>query len=255
VAWLLAGVACLLLIAIGWIVLRSRRRHREQQMARLQAEAEFGAIWNERNRLAREVHDTLAQGLGAISLHLQLTRRKLPTDSPAHEPLREASELASSNLAEARRAIWNMRSQTLEDGDLASALEGIVKSLADGAETNYNLQLKGRPCRLAPVTENNLLRVGQEAITNAIRHAGACMIRVVLEFEDRRVRLSVQDDGCGFDPAHPPLGKQGFGLMGMRERVEEMRGELRLTSSEQGGTVVEISVPTQPSAGRDRIRT
>jgi signal transduction histidine kinase len=225
-------------------ILFSRRRLREQKRQREMAEHEFTAILSERNRLAREIHDTLAQGLGAISMQLELTKSRLaPEANGAGEHLEQAHQLVRSNLADARNAIWNMRSQVLETGNLASALTGVLQQLSGNTDVEGRMRVDGRLRRLPPVTENNLLRIGQEAITNAIKHAQAKFVEVVLEFADKEVRLRVKDNGRGFDTAQPPAGDSGFGLLGMRERAEELHGQLTVRSAVGHGTEVILVVP------------
>jgi signal transduction histidine kinase len=243
IAWLLAMAVGVLLCFVGIIVWIGRRRLRLQAIEQMKTEAEFSAVLNERNRMARELHDTLAQGLGAISMQLELAKRNLAPESASRTFLEEARSLARSNLAEARNAIWNMRSQVLETGNLATALEGVLRSMTGGKKIVGEMELRGQLRRLAPLTENNLLRIGQEAIINAIRHADASHVRVVLVFEERQVQLSVQDDGKGFDPLHPPPSSGGLGLVGMRERVAQMHGDLKVTSQAGHGTLVAVSLP------------
>lgn len=243
IVWLLVLLVGVLLLAVGIVLSNSRRRLRAHAIVRMKSEAEFSAVWNERNRMARELHDTLAQGLGAISMNLEVVKRKMSADSEGRESLDEAQSLARSNLADARNAIWNMRSQVLETGDLATALGEILRSLTDGTMAKGEMRLRGRARRLAPLTENNLLRIGQEAVTNAVKHAGAKQIEVVLEFAERQLELTVRDDGRGFHPAHPPESEGGFGLVGIRERVEQMHGELGVTSRPGAGTVITLTLP------------
>jgi signal transduction histidine kinase len=242
ISWVLGIAVVVLLLVVAGVDWNHRRRLREQALARMKSEAEFAAVWNERNRMAREMHDTLAQGLGAISVHLELVKHQLPADSPARKSLEEVRQLARENLADARKSIWNLRSQVLENGDLATALGGVLHSLTGGTGVKSTLRVCGRPRRLAPVTENNLLRIGQEAITNAARHARAQRLEVALEFEERQVRLSVQDDGQGFNPADPPPSEGGFGLVGMRERTEHLHGDFRLESAPAKGTKVQVTL-------------
>ena len=232
------------LLVAGWLILLSYQRVNEQKHRRAMAESEFAAILSERNRLAREIHDTLAQGLGAISMQLELTKSRLATGSDgAGEHLAQAHQLVRNSLADARSSIWNMRSQVLETGDLASALSGILQQLSSNTGVEGRMQVKGRSCRLPPVTENNLLRIGQEAITNAMKHARSKLIEVELEFADKEVHLRVRDNGCGFDTSHPPASDSGFGLLGMRERVEELNGQLDIRSVAGRGTEIALSLP------------
>jgi signal transduction histidine kinase len=113
-----------------------------------------------------------------------------------------------------------------------------------------SLDVTGRPRRLAPVIENNLLRAGQEAITNATKHAQAGSIAVKLEFGEKHLQLVVQDDGRGFDASQPPASVNGFGLVGLRERATELRGELHLRSAPGQGTEIILNVPLSDETGR-----
>lgn len=243
VAWALTGVATLLLATIAGVMLVARRRLREQALRRAMAEAEFSAILAERNRMAREIHDTLAQGLGAISMQLELARNDTGAAHAAAPHLETAHRLVRTSLAEARNSIWNMRSQVLETGDLPTALRAILEQMATGTDAKTQMEVVGPPRRLPPVTENNLLRVGQEAITNATKHARARNITLELEFAAQHVRLTVRDDGCGFDPMRPTPGDGGFGLVGMRERAGQSRGELTVRSASGQGTEITLIAP------------
>jgi signal transduction histidine kinase len=167
----------------------------------------------------------------------------LPPEAKAREPLEVARSLARANMTEARNAIWNVRSQVLETGDLATALGDILRNLTEGTEIKGDLRVRGNMRRLAPVTENNLLRIGQEAITNAVKYAQAKNILVALDFEVRLLRLSVSDDGKGFNVQSPPPSEGGFGLTGMRERAAQLHAEFSVTSEHGEGTMVSLVLP------------
>ena len=219
-------------------------RSTSKNASALMAEAEFTAILSERNRLAREIHDTLAQGLVATSVQLRLAKKQAAgAPDSLHQNLDTAQQLVRSSLEEARNSIWNMRSQVLETGDLAAALKNILQQMADGTETETRFDVAGRPRRLAPMVESNLLRVGQEAITNATKHAQARQIKVKLEFGEKHFRLVVTDDGRGFEPASPSRESGGFGLVGMRERAAELNGELNIRSATGQGAEVNLRLP------------
>ena len=249
--WTPRHIILVLLLATGGSILVSgtvmwlaRRRLREQAQRRAMAEAEFAAILSERNRVAREIHDTLAQGLVATSVHLRLAKKSINGSSePLAHHLDAAQELVSESLEEARNSIWNMRSQILETSDLAGALKGILEQLADGSELKTSLNVAGRPRRLAPVAENNILRIGQVAISNAVRHADAKSISVSLVFGEKDFELRVEDNGKGFRPEQPAPGDGGFGLVGMRERTEHIKGKLDFRSAPGEGTHVILRVP------------
>jgi len=240
----LAAASLALLATVGVISLLARKRLGEQQQQRAMAEAEFAAILSERNRVAREIHDTLAQGLTATSFQLRLAKRHAAAADPTWtQHLDAAQDLVRGSLAEARNSIWNMRSQVLETHDLPGALENILKQMTDGSECAGEFKVTGSPRRLAPVIENNLLRVGQEAITNAIRHGRARHVRVQLDFGDKQFRLGVQDDGGGFDASHTARSKDGFGLVGMQERAKAMNGEVQVRSTPGSGTEIVLKIP------------
>lgn len=244
VAWFLSGFLAVAVGAVAVVMLASKRRLREQEHRRAMAEAEFAAILSERNRVAREVHDTLSQGLGAISVHLELARRYAgEISAQARQHLATAHKLARDSLAEARVSIWNMRSHVLERSDLADALDDILRRLAGGTSAEPLMRVEGARRRLPPVVENNLLRIGQEAITNAVKHAQAAHITVTLAFDRRSVRLVVEDDGVGFAPEAPGAAEQrSFGLIGMRERVGMLNGELEIRSGPGQGTRISVTV-------------
>jgi signal transduction histidine kinase len=243
VTWVLGFSLGVVAVALLVVFLIARHRLRQQAVARMKSEAEFAAVWNERNRMAREMHDTLAQGLSAISMQLEVVKRQLPPEAKAREPLEVARRLARANMTEARNAIWNVRSQVLETGDLATALGDILRNLTEGTETRGGLRVRGKLRRLPPVTENNLLRIGQEAITNAVKYAQAKNILVALDFEARQLRLSVSDDGKGFNVQSPPPSEGGFGLTGMRERAAQLHAEFSVVSEPGEGTIVTQALP------------
>lgn len=242
-SWLLAAVSVMLGLAILSIVWHSRRRLRQAAAARRQAQVEFSAILGERNRIAREIHDTLAQGLSAILLQHEMLKDHLPAGSEAESHLIEANEITRDCLTEARESIWNMRSQVLEENDLATALAGVLDQLTDGKEFKTGFDLKGTPFRLPPVAENNLLRIGQEAITNAVKHSAAKHIDVTLEYSPHQVTIVIKDDGRGFDFATVQCDNSHFGLIGLLERTHELGAIIHFNSSPGHGTEVILSYP------------
>ncbi|HEX3627883.1 MAG TPA: sensor histidine kinase [Verrucomicrobiae bacterium] len=241
---LLGIITGVLISLIGLIVAFSRARLREQKRHREMAEAQFAAVLSERNRMAREIHDTVAQGLAATSVQLRLAKKYLNGASETVTGhLDAAQQLVRDSLEESRNSIWNMRAHVLENEDLPGALRGILKHLADGTDMATRFDVIGRSRRLAPVIENNILRIGQEAISNATKHSGARHIDVVLEYEDQRFRLRVKDDGHGFDPENPPASDGGFGLIGMRERAVELRAQLNIRSAPDHGAEITLNAP------------
>lgn len=245
ITWLLAGAAGLLGCALGIVWWQAKLRLRETARTREAAQAQFAAVLGERNRIAREIHDTLAQGFAGISAQLEVLNDRLP-DAPAglRRHLDLARDLVRSSLGEARRSVWNLRARTLEDEGLDGALRRLGQQLTNDGKIAFRLQTEGTP-RLLPVDiENNLLRIGQEAITNAVRHAAPSRIEVVLEYRDDHVCMAVCDDGRGMGGAPgAPSARGGFGLPGMRERAEVMHAEFEIAPVPAGGTRLKVKVP------------
>ncbi len=245
VAWALVALAAALGGTLGYVWLQSRGRLREAARSREAAHSQFEAVLGERARMAREIHDTLAQGFAGISVQLEVLNDRLiaiPEDMRRH--LGIARSLVRDSLDEARRSVWNLRSQTLEENGLPGALGRLGHQLTEGSRVAFALRVHGVPRTLPAGVENNLLRIGQEVMTNAIRHSGASRLSLDLVFHPDHVRLEVKDNGRGFDPAGihaSPRG--GFGLAGLRERATEMHARLEIHSTPGGGTKIEILVP------------
>ena len=203
----------------------------------------LGAV-EERNRLAREIHDTLAQGLTATALQLESADALLDAGSEkAHEPLRRALSLTRSNLEEARRSVLDLRASPLEGRPLSEALKAFVErwEAETGIAARYGAVNGSRP--LPPSVEAALYRICQEALTNVARHAGAERATVRLVATPDRVRLAVEDDGRGFDAAGVPEDRHG--IVGMRERAEVLGGTLEVRSGPGEGTRIEVTVPLE----------
>jgi PAS domain S-box-containing protein len=200
----------------------------------------------ERNRIARDIHDTLAHGLTAIAVQLEAARQiidKDSTDLTAH--VGNALRLARESLREARRSVQAIRPEVLESGDLAEALRQLVSCCSTGRREKFFIRLHGRPRPLPGEMESHLLRAGQEALTNVLKHAQASNVVVELTYGDTEIRLRIEDDGLGFDPGNQSDKGDGIGLTGMKERVEQIGGKLSLRSSLAGGTEVTVTVPIQ----------
>lgn len=239
---LLVTVALVALGALVIVAVVARRKLRQREEARKLAEVEFSAMLAERNRMARDIHDTLAQDLNAVSMQLELAKNASASglEEPVRTYLGTAHQIVRKCLAEARESIWNMRSHILERNDLAGALRLVAEQLAAGSGCSLHTAVQGRSRRLAPAIENNLLRIGQEAVSNALKHARANTIEIELGFDTSQVRLVVRDNGVGFEPATTAVADSHFGLRGMRERVTQMSGKLSVGPAPGGGTCVEV---------------
>ncbi|MEE8200305.1 MAG: PAS domain S-box protein [Candidatus Acidoferrales bacterium] len=216
------------------------------QLTQLAEERRQSAILQERNRIAGEIHDTLAQGFTGIVIQLEAAEDVLP-ESPeeVRTHIIQARSLARESLAEARRSVWALRPQALEEGDLASAFMYLANQLTAGTLIQVEFSLRGTPCPLPLSIEHDLLRIGQEALTNALRYAQVTKVRMELRFEPQQVRLCVYDDGRGFDPSQPTA--HGFGLTCMRARAERIGAQLQVDSRPRKGTRITVTVPSPPA--------
>ncbi|MBC8172131.1 MAG: GAF domain-containing sensor histidine kinase, partial [Anaerolineae bacterium] len=209
--------------------------------------AESGAI-EERNRLAREIHDTLAQGLTAIALQLETADALLENDTAnerARGAIAQALQLTRANLEEARRSVLDLRAAPLEGRPLAEALDGLVKEWASRRKVEASFEVIGSTRPLPLRIETGLYRILQEALTNIGRHAYAHCVSIQLQMMIDQIRLVIDDDGRGFDPAL--VGQNSFGLVGMNERAKLLGGSLEVGSSEGEGTQLEVIIPLELS--------
>ncbi len=249
-ALLLGVTGVILTFALGWIwLLRHRIEQRsallaEEMRARRDATVEFESTLRERERLAADLHDTLAQGLTGLAFQLEASEALLataPERSARHLGL--ARHLLTRSREEVRRSVWGLRSHSLEGRTFAEALRGLAASQAAGraVQIAVEFQLDEKP--VPDLIAGNLLLLAQEAIGNAIRHGEARQIVVRVRIFGRSIEISIKDDGRGFDPAHSGGVKEGhFGLQGMRERIKRLGGTFRVESDEQRGTEIAARV-------------
>ncbi|MBD2249470.1 PAS domain S-box protein, partial [Nostoc sp. FACHB-888] len=206
-------------------------------------QAEEASILEERNRMAREIHDTLAQAFTGILAQVGAANQVLTDDveaTGAHLDL--IKELARTGLTEARRSVVALRPQLLEEGNLQSALHRLIaQTRAAAMDTTLYYEIEGTVYSLPTEVESNLLRMGQEALTNAIRHANADEIRVELVYDRDQVCLRVRDNGQGFGVGNIPAS-EGFGLLGMSERAERIGAQLTIRSQPGQGTEIIVTV-------------
>jgi len=200
------------------------------------------AILEERNRMARDIHDTLAQGFTGVIVQLEAVEDAIACcrRKEANEHLQRASELARQSLNEARRSVHALRPQALQRGNFWEALKGIVKNTTAGTTLHTRFELRGKLRELPLVWQENLLHIGQEALTNALKYARPRNFETRLICNTKELRLELRDDGDGFKINGR---NDGFGLAGMRERVEQMGGELKVTSARGKGTKIVVTLP------------
>jgi signal transduction histidine kinase len=246
--WVLGGTVAVLLLVMAWIVVLGRRLR--EQMELIRQKIRSGGVLQERNRIARELHDNLEQELAGITMQLDLAVdcfQQAPR--VAQEALETARNMSRHSMLDARRSVWDLRCHLLEEGDLVSALRQTVQPAASHDHVNVDVSVTGAPVRLPASVEMNLLRIGQEAVANAIRHGGARSVKAVLQYDENKVRLSVTDDGQGFRPQDTtPSGH--FGLLDMRERAHSMGSVLQVESEPQRGTRVAVEIPVKEQVTR-----
>ena len=200
------------------------------------------AVLEERNRMARDIHDTLAQGFTGVIVQLEAAddaiaccRRK-----EANEHLQRASELARRSLTEARRSVRALRPQALQQENFWEALRGIIKTTTAGTTVHTTFTVTGELRDLPHHWQENLLHIGQEALTNALKYAHSRNFETLLSFNTNELRLEFHDDGNGFELEEE---HDGFGLAGMRERSEQMGGTLNIISARGKGTKIAVTLP------------
>jgi signal transduction histidine kinase len=210
------------------------------ELSHLAEEAQQAALLQERTRMAREIHDTLAQAFGGILMQLQAVTYFAPTQpAKAKTHLLAAKALAQDGLAEARRSVWTLYLETTEYEDPAQTITKFIEQTTFGQSIPIQLEIEGTPYRFHPDLGLNLLRITQEAIANALRHAHAQAIQIYLSYSPQMLQLTIRDDGCGFDPQLPA---RGFGLSGMQQRAARIGATWHLVSQIGQGTTITVTL-------------
>lgn len=246
---------------VGMLALRGRKPFERRQVellevvagqlalalrnAQLFVDTQELATINERNRIAREIHDTLAQGLAGIIVQLQAADAWLGKQpARAQDALDQAADLARSSLQEARRSVWDLRPERLQRAGLAGAIRDELARVRERTGVEIALRLRGmRGLALPAQLEVAIFRIVREAVGNAVRHGRPREVLVELTFREGRLQVTVSDDGEGFDPLRPARDGS-FGITSMRERAVACGGQLELSSRPGGGTKVSVWVPT-----------
>jgi signal transduction histidine kinase len=213
---------------------------------RLVDQARQAGVLRERQRLSHEIHDTLAQGFTSIVMNLEAAEGTLPHNlKPTQHYLDQARRTARESLAEARRLVWALRPESLERSSLPEALARLAERYSGEGETAVRFSAPDTPCSLHPETEVTLLRAAQESLTNVRKYAQASQVVMTLSYIEDLVALDVRDDGIGFDTTQMNTGdlSGGFGIQGMRERVEQLGGTLVVESTPGKGVALMIELP------------
>jgi signal transduction histidine kinase len=275
------GIASVVLIAAaGWIVIGARRNvrlHRlvqekqeaqrqlqvahqrleervkerteqlkQQITARKETELNFKAVLSERTRLAQELHDTLEQTLTGIALQMDTADRLVEAepDAVSHH-LGLARKLVGQGQSEVRRSVWDLRSRNPGETSLQEAIAKSCRQLTDGTGIEVLIRACGQTRRLPEVASDNLLRIAQEAVTNAIKHSGGTKVHILLDYLAETVALEAHDNGHGFSPEACPGPLTGhFGLLGISERVNRLGGKVAINSTAEIGTILRVEIPS-----------
>jgi signal transduction histidine kinase len=243
--WALGAVGILALAVGAWAVTLQAVVRSQSGVIRRQAQQQ--AVLEERERIARDLHDTLEQELVGVNMLLDSTAMHLNGAHPeAAEPLGLARRLLRRAREESRTTIRELRSVALEQRGLPAALEELLRPLAAAAGADFRMETRGTPVRMAGTQETHLLRIAHEAVANAARHSGGKAVALVLEYLPDQVRLTISDDGRGFDPQTASAEAGHFGLSGIRERTEKIGGALRLDTAPGQGCTVTVNAPVIP---------
>jgi signal transduction histidine kinase len=241
----MAGIlACASGVGAFWIRAVGRRKRKEYQ-----------AVLNERTRVARELHDTVEQGLAGITLQLEAVAGSFHSaPDAARQSLDVARQMLRYSLEETRRSVMDLRSQALESLDLGGALSSLAHQMTVNTPTQAHVRVSGARQRPEAAEDHHLLRIGLEALTNAIKHGAATRIDIELRFTRTATHLVVVDNGRGMESANRAPAGAHFGLQGIRERVDKMGGMLELDSSPGAGTRLAVSVPVRTDPVRAGVQ-
>jgi len=217
---------------------------RLQQVAR-QVRGRMEERLEERERIARDLHDTLLQSVQGLILKFHAVLKQIPGEMPAHNALEKTLDHADEVLAEGRARIQNLRVNPVSLNDLPAAFRSIAEETSQGRETIFKTVVEGRVRDLHPVVLEESYCIGREAIINALTHSEGQQVELEITYDSRQFRLRVRDNGRGIDPKILEEGGRSghWGLQGMRERAHKIGGQLKFWSRPETGTEVELTVP------------
>ncbi len=259
-----AGISLLfglgLLGSLLWVRrLRRRVEERTRELAaamnQLAQETRTAAVLAERDRLAGEIHDSLEQGLTAIMLQLDMAANHLQSPGNARDILLGARNMAEFTRAEVQHAVWDIQSPLLDNADFATALKHVAGQV-NSSYAEVRMKMLGKTPDLDSSQAHHLLRIAQEAITNASKHAQARVIQVTLDCTGEDLNLIIQDDGLGFEPendVNQPTGRH-FGLKGMRARTKRLKATLKIDSQPGHGTVISVRMGIHRTPSQNSTR-
>ena len=214
------------------------------------------AVMEERNRLAREIHDTLAQAFAGILLQLEnvpvrvIARGQLNSD--AAERVARAKHLAKCGLEDSRRMLLGLRPKSLDGASLVKALKALAQQCAGESHIVCRFRFTGQKTDLSPEIQDELYRIAQEALCNVRKHSRATLVSILLSYESDMIVLTVRDNGQGIDAERPKAAGEGFGLSSMRERALRIGGSMEINSGPQEGTEIKVLV-LPPAIGSKKV--
>jgi len=204
----------------------------------------FAERLQERERIARDLHDTLLQGIFGASIHFDLANNRLPADSPAKSPIQRGLELLKQVSEEGRNALRALRSPQSGDEGLEQALSRLHKEFALPGDIDFRVVAQGDPRELRPLIRDEIYLIAREAVVNAFRHSRASTIEVEVDYASRNLRILVRDNGCGIDAQVLKTGREGhWGLANMRQRAEKIGAKFEVLSRINGGTEIQLWIP------------
>ncbi len=237
--WWFRAIYVVLFVFAIWLAYMARVRHLSHQLTMRMKERV-----NERTRIARDLHDTLLQGLISASLQLEVADRQISADATAKPLVQRVSQLLRQLIDESRHRVRGLRLRRSQEENLERALTQISNDLAAPRKVKHQLVVEGTARSLRPLVREEIYRIGAEALANAFRHAGASAVETVLEYGRDHFRLLVRDDGQGIDPEVLKAGREGhFGLSGLRERAAKIGARLKVRTAAGAGTEIDLLVP------------
>jgi signal transduction histidine kinase/ligand-binding sensor domain-containing protein len=237
--WWFESLAFAMVAGLAFVLYRRRLHEVTTRVTLL-----YNERLDERTRIARELHDTLLQNLAGVSLQLDGVAKQIcGSAEQAAQQIQAVRQQVDDSFLEAREKVMALRSPMLRDRDLPAALRESLRKITEGHPIRLEVLVTGEPKVLRHDADETILRIGQEAVANVVRHAKAGNVRVSLDYGRRRVRLRVDDDGCGFDLDEASTRVGHWGLRNMRERAERIGADWHVTTSPQRGTVIETTVP------------
>ncbi|QDT36643.1 sensor histidine kinase [Stratiformator vulcanicus] len=241
--WAIVTAATASVVCVVWIV--ALRRQVAAQADTIKINLTRSVIMEERARIARELHDSLEQDLSGVAIQLDGLKSRIgPTEESVVKSLDLARAMVRHSRSETKRAVWDLRTVALEDGDLANAIERLLTWGVQESSHEISVKTDGEPYPLPGPVKANLLRIAQEATTNALKHGRARHVKIILDYVDNAIRLKIEDDGSGFDSNQASRSRiPNFGLVGMRERAVRLGGTLDIVSEQGNGTTIEVIVP------------